>query len=121
MVIKEAVFELDPKKQGRNTLVSAEAGSSASGKRPGQGHNLFGLAETVKQGSGGWHCELSQERALCPERGTLEAAQQPLHTVKPGRSAYGTAVGWRWDESGLQERLESRTGGELEKPGLLLP
>jgi hypothetical protein len=66
MVIKEAAFELDLKKQGRNTLVSAEAGSSASGNRLGQGHNLFGLADTMKQGSGGWHFELSQERALCP-------------------------------------------------------
>lgn len=77
MVIKEAAFELDLKKQGRNTLVSAEAGSSASGNRLGQGHNLFGLADTMKQGSGGWHFELSQEGFVSRRVGLWK----PLHTV----------------------------------------
>lgn len=70
---------------------------------------MFGLAETMKQGSGGWQSELSQERALYPESGTSEATQQPLHTVEPGKSAHGTAVTWRKGRKRLTKKsLESR-------------
>lgn len=70
---------------------------------------MFGLAETMKQGSGGWQSELSQERALYPESGTSEATQQPLHTVEPGKSAPGTAVTWRKGRKRLTKKsLESR-------------